>query len=117
MVRQDVIGTPEDEVIAVLVHLVLALMCQLHLLVTCTRLPTCQDGPVIVPSEVCWALKHLGIAEASHGIELQAQRTSMTVVVTVHIVSTTCICSQSGEHGLGFQVGLHSLRGIQASSV
>lgn len=73
MVRQDVIGAPEDEVIAVLVHLLLALMCQLHLLVTCTRFPTCQDGPVIVPSEVCWALKHFGIAEACHGIELQLQ--------------------------------------------
>ncbi len=117
MVRQDVIGTPEDEIIAMLVHLLLALMCQLHLLVTCTRFPTCQDGPVIVPSEVCWALKYLGIAEASHGIELQAQCTTLTVIVTVYIVSMTYICSQSGQHSPGFQVRLHSLGGIQAFSV
>ncbi len=113
MVRQNVIGTPEDEVIAMLVHLLLALMCQLHLLVTCTRFPACQDGPVIVPSEVRWALKHLRIAEACHGIELQAQCTIMTVIVTVYIVSMTCICSQSGEHGLGLQVGLHSSEGYK----
>jgi len=112
MVRQDVVGTPEDEVIAMLVHLLLAFMCQLHLLVTCTRFSTCQDGPVVVPSEVGWALKHLRIAEACHGIELQAQWTTMIVIVTVYIVSMTCICSQSGPHSPGFQGRMHSLRGV-----
>ena len=72
MVRQDVIGAPQDEVIAVLVHLLLPLSGQLHLLVSCTWLPSSQNGSVIVLSEVRWALKHLGVAEASHSIELHA---------------------------------------------
>lgn len=71
VVGQDIVGAPKDEVIAVLVHLLLALMCQLHLLVCCTGLPAGQNGSVIVLSEVCRALKHLWVAEAGHGIELQ----------------------------------------------
>ncbi len=71
VVRQDVVGAPEDEVIAVLVHLLLPLSSQLHLLVSCAWLTACQDGPVIVPSEMRWAFKDLGVAEAGHGIELR----------------------------------------------
>ena len=72
VVRQDVIGAPQDEVIAVLIHLLLPLSGQLHLLVSCTWLPSSQNGSVIVLSEVRRALKHLGVAEASHSIELHA---------------------------------------------
>ena len=74
MIGQDVIRAPQNEVITVPVHLLLALSSKLHLLVSCTWLPPCQDGPVIVLSEVGWALKHLGVAEACHCIELQPER-------------------------------------------
>lgn len=74
MVGQDVIGAPQNEVITVPVHLLLALSCELHFLVSCTWLPPCQDWPVVVLSEVSWALKHLGVAEACHCIELQAEK-------------------------------------------
>ena len=70
MVRQYSVGASEDKVIAVLVHLLLALCCKLHLLVSGSRLPACQDRPVVVPSEVSRALKHLGVAEAGHSVEL-----------------------------------------------
>ena len=71
MIIQDVIGAPQNEIITVPVHLLLALGCKLHLLVSGAWLPACQDWPVIVLSKVGWALKHLGVAKACHCIELQ----------------------------------------------